>query len=209
MEILLLTGFLPFRGEVRNPSGEIAERLSGIEEGGFRVESVVLPVERRSAYPAASAAIERCSPKAVLALGLGSDRAVIGVERVARNIDDYRQADEAGARPEAEPVVPGAPGVLCTSLPEEEIARVIRDAGVPAVVSDDAGSFLCNHLYYRLLHRASADPGASFQTLFLHLPPLPEAVARRGEARASMALETSEQAVRSAIRAIGARLARR
>ncbi|MGH7821344.1 MAG: pyroglutamyl-peptidase I, partial [Candidatus Binatia bacterium] len=201
----LVTGFLPFAGEARNPSGEIAMRLRGEHEGAWSVEGAVLPVERERAFAEALSAVRRVRPAIVVALGLAGGRAVIGVERFAQNLDDYADPDEAGAQPRGEPVVRSAPALLRTSLPEDEIARAIREAGVPALVSEDAGSFLCNHLYYRLLHLAATEGTDAPATIFLHLPPLPESVALRGEGRASMARETSERAVRAALRALAAR----
>jgi pyroglutamyl-peptidase len=200
MAVVLVTGFLPFGQESRNPSGEIADRLRGSRSRWCSIESTVLPVERERAFSSALLDLGRYRPSLVLALGVGSDRPVIGVERCARNLDDYRNPDEAGAHPRGEPIVPGAPATLRTTIPAEAVATAIRNCGVPALVSEDAGTFLCNHLYYRLLHHASTRSSEeAFRAIFLHLPPLPESVARRDEARASMSLETSERAVRAAV----------
>lgn len=195
MTTILVSGFLPFGKDARNPSGEIARRLDGESIRDVRIESIVLPVERRRAFPETLAALERLRPEAVIGLGLASSSAVIRVERLARNVDDYPEPDMAGEQPRDEPIVPGGATTLSTNVATDALANAIRASGVPAAVSEDAGSYLCNHLFYRLLRHA----GGVTQIGFLHVPSLPESVASRGADEPSMALETAERGVRAAL----------
>ena len=184
---VLLTGFAPFGGETVNPSERAILALAAAPPAGIALATAVLPVAYAGAPPALYAAIAAHDPQVVLATGLAGGRALIGVERVAINIDDARIADNDGVRRIDAPVVPGGPAAYFATLPIKAIAAAIRAAGVPAEVSQSAGTFLCNHVFYRCCHiAATARPG--LRAGFLHLPWLPEqATAHPGEP--SMALD--------------------
>jgi pyroglutamyl-peptidase len=196
--MLVVTGFLPFGTDPRNPSGEIAARRAATGEAG--VTTVVLPVARSHAFDLAREVIARTRPRAVIALGLGAMRTGIDVERFARNVEDYRRPDVAGEQPRGAILMPGGAERLATSLPVDGLASAIRGSGVAAGISEDAGSYVCNHLYYRLLHLGLEQ---GFSTVFLHLPPLPECVAGN-DGRTPMPLATAEHGIRAALRMIAA-----
>lgn len=205
MPTLLVSGFEPFGGEPRNPAGEIAEALAGSEVGGCAVNALVLPVEREAAWVRLDEALRRARPAAVLGLGLALESPVVHVEQVAVNLEDYAIPDHAGAQPRGEPVVKGGPDALLATLPVGRILEAIRGAGVPAAVSRSAGAYLCNRIFYLSLHAAHrTEGGARHRAGFLHLPPLPEAVAERDNGRPSMSLDTSLRAVQAALAAIAA-----
>jgi pyroglutamyl-peptidase len=200
MPTILVTGFEPFAGEPRNPSAELAEVLGGTELRGWHVESLVLPVVRDSVGALALAAIERLRPAAVVGLGLGSGRSVVCIEQVAVNLEDYEVPDEDGAQPRGQPILKDGPDALLATLPVERLVEAVRQAGIPAAVSRSAGTYLCNRLFYLLLqHAATASTSGRFRAAFVHLPPIPECVAVRDNARASMALETSARAVHAVL----------
>lgn len=197
---VLITGFGPFRGAERNPSGEIAASLHGARIGGAAITGITLPVARDEAFPPLESYLATATPAVIVALGVALTRAVIGVERVAINIDDFSQADERGAAPRDVAIVTGGQDGLISPIPPRALAAAIRSVGTPAEVSNTAGSFLCNHIYYRLLlHARESSPERRPLVTFLHLPQAPEERARTGSSGPSMSYETSERGVLAAI----------
>jgi pyroglutamyl-peptidase len=128
---LLLTGFEPFAGDARNPSGIVAAALDGVETGGGRVVAEVLPCVFGEAPAALLRAVARTSPEVVICLGLAGGRTGITVERVAINVDDARIPDNAGAAPVDEPVVSGGPAAYFSTLPIKAMVAAMREVGVP------------------------------------------------------------------------------
>lgn len=184
--VVLVTGFDPFGGERVNPSWEVCRMLPGTI-GGLRVEAVRVPCEFRRAIEVACAAIERHRPILVVCLGQAGGRSRLGVERVAINVDDARAPDNAGAQPIDEPVAPGGPPAYFATLPVKAMVAGIRAAGVPAELSNSAGTYVCNHLMYGVLHFV-ATMGIGARAGFIHVPYSEEQVlARDGIAAMSIA----------------------
>ncbi|MCS4511794.1 pyroglutamyl-peptidase I [Xylophilus ampelinus] len=197
---VLLAGFEPFDTDPVNPSWEVARRLDGWQHAGATVRGVQLPCVFGNALEALDAAIARWQPVLVVCIGLAGGRTEISPERVAINIDDARIPDNAGRQPIDAPVIAGAPAAYFSTLPIKAIVHDLRAAGLPARVSNSAGTFVCNHVFYALMHRLaqqSAD-GTPVRGGFVHLPWLPEQAARHPGAP-SMALETQAQALRQVI----------
>ena len=172
---ILLTGFEPFGGESVNPSWQVADALHGETIAGRRVHALCLPCVFGDALQVLGAELARRRPGLVLALGQAGGRSDFSPERVAINVDDARIADNAGRRPIDTPVVPGAPAAHFSTLPIKAIVAALRAAGLPASVSQTAGTFVCNHVFYGLMHalRRRRDVRAGF----MHLPLLPEQAA--------------------------------
>ena len=196
--VVLVTGFEPFGGEAMNPSWEICERLAR-EIAGARVETCLVPCVFHAAIDAVADAIERHRPEVVICLGQAGGRNAIGVERVAINVDDARIADNAGAQPVDEPVAPDGPAAHFATVPVKAMAAAIRAAGVPAEVSNTAGTFVCNHLMYGVLHFIAARRHGA-RAGFIHVPYAEEQVLDK-PAAASMALASMVKAVEAAIAA--------
>lgn len=190
---LLLTGFEPFDGEAVNPSWAVASALDGAVVGGARVVAVRLPCVFATALPALQAALDAHHPRWVLALGLAGSRSAVSVERVAVNLVDARIPDNAGAQPVDEPVVADGPAAYFTGLPAKALVARLQQAGLAAELSHSAGSFVCNQVFYGLMHALAARP--EVVAGFIHLPPLPEQAARHPAAR-PMALADQVQALR-------------
>jgi pyroglutamyl-peptidase len=169
---ILVTGFEPFGGESVNPSALVAQALHGRAIDGVPVIGAVLPCVFGAAIDVLRTALDRHRPQLVLALGLAAGRAAFSLERVAINVDDARIPDNAGAQPVDRPVVAGAPAARFTTLPVKAMVAALREAGHAAELSNSAGTFVCNHVFYGLQHalrtRRSARSG------FMHLPLLPE-----------------------------------
>ena len=195
---VLLTGFEPFEQEAINPSWEAVRALDG-----WRLEGAVVHARRIScvfgtALRELDAAIDELQPQLVLAVGQAGGRAELTPERVALNVDDGRICDNAGCQPIDLPVVAGAPAAYFSTLPIKAMVRDLRAAGIPAAVSNTAGTFVCNHLFFGLMHRIATRPVAGLRGGFIHSPCLPEQVARR-PGLPSMALDTVVAGLRIAI----------
>ena len=178
---ILLTGFEPFDGEAVNPSWTIAAALDGEVLGAARVRALRLPVEFGRAARVLRAALRRHEPVLAVALGQAGGRAELPIERVAVNVDDARIPDNAGARPIDAPVVRGGPAAYFSTLPVKAIVASLRAKDVPAAVSQTAGTFVCNHVFYALQHALAA---RRVRSGFVHVPYLPEQVAARSGAPA-------------------------
>lgn len=199
---LLVTGFEPFAGDGINPSAELVAALAAQPPSGVALATAILPVAFARLDAALDSAIAAAAPDFVLALGLAGGRAEISVERVAINLDDARIPDNAGAQPLDRPVVAGGPAAYFATLPVKAMAAAIRAAGAPAQVSHTAGTFACNHVFYRAAHLAATrHPG--MRAGFIHLPYLPQQAAEHRGAP-SMALATMLGGLRAAIAALPA-----
>ncbi len=175
MATVLVTGFEPFGGFTVNPSLQVAQALHGEQVAGHEVVAVPLPVVFGAAGDALLAAVGRHRPVAVLALGLADGRPDLTVERVAVNVEDADLDDNAGARPVDRPVLPDGPAAYFSTLPLKRLVAALRAGGIPASVSDTAGTFVCNHVFYRLMHALRDVP--EVPAGFVHLPLLPEQAA--------------------------------
>src|SRR5436309_2340750 len=182
----LVTGFEPFGGEPINPALEALERLPP-RIGAVAIATRVLPAVFGQALDALEAAVRESNPDIVLCVGLAGGRAALSLERVAINIDDARIPDNKGRQPIDLPVVAGGPAAYFATLPIKAAAAALREAGLPAMVSNSAGTFVCNHVFYGLMHLA-ATRRLDLRGGFLHVPYLPSQAARQDGAP-SMALE--------------------
>jgi pyroglutamyl-peptidase len=189
---ILVTGFEPFGGDRLNPSREVARQLDGRRVAGHAIVGRCLPCAFDTALPALQSLIDDLRPGVVIALGLAGSRSAVSIERVAINLIDARIADNAGAQPIDQPVIPGAPAAYFASLPIKAIHAGLREAGIASEGSHSAGPFVCHPVFFALMHRLRAFPQAKGG--FIHLPPLPEQAALYPGGRA-MALEEQVRAV--------------
>ena len=192
---ILLTGFEPFGGDPVNPSLLIARALDGEVVAGARVEAVELPCVFHRALSALDEALAHTRPVLAVALGLAAGREGLSIERVAINVDDARIPDNAGAQPVDEPIAPGGPAAWFSTLPIKAMAAELNAAGVPTSVSQTAGTFVCNHVFYGLQQRLV---GTGVRSGFIHVPLLPEQAARY-PGKPVLALEDQVRGVRLAL----------
>lgn len=181
----LVTGFDAFGGEAVNPSslavGKLKKRI-----GGIVVHTAQLPTSYAQSAKVLLAAIEKTRPDIVLCVGQAGGRSELCLERVAINVQDARIRDNDGKQPIDRPVVKDGPAAHFTTLPIKACVAEMRKAGLPAAVSNTAGTFVCNHIFYALMDIAAAHP-IPMRGGFLHIPYVPEQAARLGGAP-SMAL---------------------
>jgi pyroglutamyl-peptidase len=192
----LVTGFEPFDGEPVNPSWEVAQALHGAPMAGGRVVARKLPCRFGAAREAMLGLLAEWQPGCVLALGQAAGRTDFSIERIAINLDDARIADNAGAKPVDQPVVPGGADAYFATLPIKAMVAGLRAAGLPASVSHSAGTFVCNHVFYALMHGLRGQ--ARVRAGFMHLPLLP-AQATRHPGQACMPLPLMIEGVRQAL----------
>ncbi len=205
----LVTGFEPYGGMEHNPSAEIARRLDGATIGGVQVVGRVLPVEIAKLDSALSAALAGVSAVAVILLGLAPGEPCIRLERVALNLADFPIPDNAGAVMQDRRLEERGADARMSRLPLRTIQRRLLAMGIPARLSESAGTYLCNAAMYRALARLPKRVPCGF----IHLPLLPAQVAIRlesgGPAEASMAFPVQRRAVEVAIAASLAARSRR
>jgi pyroglutamyl-peptidase len=182
----LVTGFEPFGGDGINPSSLALPKLKK-RIGGVAVYTAELPCSFAHSAVALRAAIADVKPDIVLCVGLAGGRAELCLERVAINVQDARIRDNDGKQPIDKPVVKAGPAAHFATLPVKACVAEMRKAGLPAAVSNTAGTFVCNHIFYALMDIAAGHP-IPIRGGFLHVPYMPEQVAR-GTAGPSMALD--------------------
>ena len=194
---VLLTGFEPFGGESINPSGEIARQLHGAVIGGHEVMGALLPCVFGEAITELKKQMKAVQPALVICVGQAGGRREITPERVAINVDDARIADNAGRRPVDRPIVRGGPAAYWSTLPIKAIVAELRRREIPAAVSQTAGTFVCNHVFYGLMHELRRRK--NLRGGFIHVPFLPDQAGRHGAEQASLPLATMVTAIETAV----------
>lgn len=194
---ILVTGFDPFGGEPVNPAFEVLKFLDGKTLGGLLVVTREIPTVRHKSVETLKKAVADINPSLIITVGQAGGRLEITPERVAINTDDYRIPDNEGNQPVDEPIVKGAPSAYFTSLPVKAMVAAIKKAGIPASVSNSAGTFVCNHIFYGLMHLL-AEEGNKRRGGFIHIPYMTAQAARLG-GQPSMSIESIAQGLEIAI----------
>ena len=192
---LLITGFEPFGGESINPSWEAVRTLPD-RIGCYELIKARIPVEfgRAAEYTAEMAG--KYSPDVIICTGEAGGRSGLTPEMVAINLRAATIPDNAGYQPDDLPVVPDAPAAYFATIPVRRMAAAIGALGIPCAVSYSAGAYVCNDIFYTLLHRYSGTPT---RVGFIHVPYLPEQAA---DGKPSLTLEDIVRALTAAIEAL-------
>ena len=198
---ILVTGFEPFGGESTNPSMELVKALEP-QIGAAHIHTAILPVTASGGLQAALRAIETVEPDAVVCVGQAGGRCAVTVERLAVNVDDFAIPDNGGQQPRNAPIVEGGPEGYLSTLPIQEMVEGMRKVGVPAAISNSAGTYVCNHVMYGVAHylhqhRPEAVSG------FIHIPYLPSQVLDKPD-KPSMGLELALRGVRAGLEVLAA-----
>jgi pyroglutamyl-peptidase len=195
---LLLTAFEPFAGEGINPSLETARQMEKIEFPDALVRVSELPVDRFRAVDLALELLRAGRPDIMIMLGEAGGRYRITPERIAINVDDFRIPDNAGNQPRDEPIIEGGPAGYFSTLPIRAITDQINKAHIPAAISNTAGAYLCNRLFYSVMHAISVE-GLPTAAGFIHLPYLHDQAIDKYPEVPSLSRESIVEAVRLAI----------
>ena len=182
----LVTSFDPFGGARLNASHEAASRLPA-RVAGIDIVTALLPTSFARSRAALEVAIAQTWPEIVLCVGQAGGRAALCLERVALNLQDAAPPDNDGAQPQDTPVIAGAPAAYFSTLPLKRTLAALQAARLPAEISNSAGTYVCNHVFYCLMHHA-AGSARPFRGGFLHVPCLPEHDAQ-GSGASAMALD--------------------
>lgn len=194
MPTILLTGFEPFDRETINPSWELVQLFADRTFADvYQVKVAQLACEFGNAIDQLVDLLDRHQPEIVICIGQAGGRADFSIERVAINLDDARIPDNAGAQPIDQSIVADGPAAYFSSLPLKKIIKKLRDHGIPANISHTAGTYVCNHVFYGLMHYANTHPQLR-NAGFVHIPYLP-AQACHHPGAASMSLESLEKAL--------------
>jgi pyroglutamyl-peptidase len=172
---IMLTGFDAFGGASLNPSWLAVKTLHGRQIAGHRVVAAQLPTVFGESLHRLQSLLQQHQPTLVICVGQAGGRNAISLERVAINVNDAPLADNVGSQPVDTPVVPGAPAAYFTTLPIKAMLAALQRAGVAAEVSQTAGTFVCNHVFFGLMHAlATQRPLRHTRGGFVHVPYLPE-----------------------------------
>ncbi len=168
---VLLTGFDPFNCAKLNPSQEIIKAISNRSIDGVELFTALLPTIYHQSVSELQAHLVEISPDVVISLGQAEGRSAISLESVALNLNDARIGDNVGDQRSGLPIFANGPAIYSSTLPINEIVDAIKSKGISAEVSNSAGAFVCNHLFYSLQHQMAE---SNIKSGFIHVPLLPE-----------------------------------
>lgn len=193
---VLLTGFDPFGGESLNPSWQAVRTLHHKRIAGHKVVAAQLPTLFDTSLAELARLLREHRPALVICVGQAGGRAAISLERIAINVNDARIPDNAAAQPVDTAVVAGGPAAYFTGLPIKAMLQALQRDGLAAEVSQTAGTFVCNHVFYGLMHLLATRRGFSrTRGGFIHVPWLP------GQGQPHMATDELVRGLRVAIKA--------
>lgn len=188
---LLITGFDPFGGQSINPAWEAVKSLPDMV-GDFALCKLMIPTVYAEAPRAVLEKAASWQPDVILCIGQAGGRAAVTPERIAVNIRDARIPDNGGNQPVGQFVDPQGPAAYFATVPVMEMADAIGRENIPATVSNSAGAFVCNDVFYSLLHHYA---GTDVKVGFIHVPYLPQ------QGQPSLPLEQIAAALAAAIHA--------
>jgi len=172
MKKILVTSFEPFGGEMLNPSQIAVAELPDVIDG-VEIIKQVIPVVFDESIEVLYGRLKQEKPDAIICVGQAGGRPNITVERVAINVNDARIGDNSGMAPVDEPIFVTGPAAYFATLPIKAMVQHCNEAGIPAAISNSAGTFVCNHLLYAACHYGALNqPG--MKAGFVHIPFVPE-----------------------------------
>jgi pyroglutamyl-peptidase len=177
--------------------------LTGFENGktvrNFTIVARQLPTVFDDSIASLQEYVEELNPTLIICVGQAGGRPDITVERVAINVNDARISDNKEQQPIDTSVIEGGPAGYWSTLPIKAIVKMMRENGIPASVSQTAGTFVCNHIFYGLLHMLES-AGNQVRGGFIHIPYLPDQAAVH-PGQPSMSLDTIVKGLELAIEA--------
>ena len=198
---ILITGFDPFGGEIINPSYEAVKLLLDVVSGAEIIKAEI-PTVCGKALEVVKSKIEECNPDAVICVGQAGGANAVRIERIAINLDDYRIPDNEGNQPIDEPIYADGPNAYFSTLPIKAIRDAIIEKGIAAEVSNSAGLFVCNHVFYSIRHLCETRfRERNIISGFIHVPFIPEQTVDKPN-EPSMPLEDIVTALKAAVEVI-------
>lgn len=172
MACVLITGFAPFGSETINSSWQAVQKLDETIIMKHKIYTLELAYEFNTSISQLINAIESHNPAVVLCIGQAGGRSEISIERIAINVDDARIKDNAGKQPVDSPIEKNGPDAYFTNLPIKRMLQALHNSNIPAAISNTAGTYVCNHVMYGLMHYIN-DHYAVMKGGFVHIPYLP------------------------------------
>ena len=198
MKKILLSGFEPFGNLDTNPTTAIISRAEDWDIEGINLETLILPVVYNECASRLIEKIEVFKPDIVLSLGVAVGRSAITPERIGINIQDTagegKTGDNRGDQPRDRFINDGGPDGLFSTLPIRQIVELLESEGIPAQISNTAGTYICNNTLYSILYyinRENLDTRAGF----IHVPASPDMVTKQPQ-MPSMAIDVQEKAIK-------------
>jgi len=188
----LLTAFEPFGKDVENASAIICQQIPS-QGAEYRIEKRILPTEFTAGAQALIRAIDETMPEMVICLGQAGGRKHVTPERVAINLMDAPIPDNAGEQPDEVEIIPGGPTAYLTNIPIKAVVQRASEAGYPVQVSNSAGLYVCNDIFYTLMNHIAYTPANEAVPAiwgdFIHIPYLTE---QKGISEAMPTLSTEQ-----------------
>lgn len=197
---ILVTAFDPFGGESINPALEAVKLMKDTIEGA-EIVKLEIPTVFRKSIDKTREAIEKENPDVVLCVGQAGGRFEVTPERVAINVDDARIPDNENNQPIDVPIYEDGEPAYFSTLPVKAMVEAIRNEGLPSSLSNSAGTFVCNHIMYGVLYTIDK-MGKDIRAGFVHVPFIPQQVARRPAPAPSMSMEDIARALEASVSAI-------
>lgn len=192
---LLITGFEPFGGESVNPSWEVVKALTD-RVGEYDLVKMQIPTVFGEAAQRVLEEADRVQPDAILCIGQARGRSMVTPEVVAINLREASIPDNAGNMPQNEPVCAGGPDAYFATAQIRRMTELVKGSGIPCGLSYSAGAYVCNDLFYTLLHRFH---GTAVKVGFIHVPCLPE---QAGDGMPSLPLADLVRALEAGIEGV-------
>jgi len=185
---ILITGFGPFGDHLLNPSQKLVHEIHPSTDEKLILDRLILPVDHVSAPQLLLQHLHHFQPDGVISFGLAAGRAKISLERLAVNLKDFRHADNQGVKISNESVTENGPAAYFSTLPLLCIFDTLKQSNIPVELSLSAGAFLCNQIFYTLMHEIAMHQ-LPIRAGFIHLPALPEEAAVSEKPIPSMSIE--------------------
>ena len=196
---ILVTGFDPFGTDSINPSIEAVKKLPDTIDGAKIIKREIPTVFHKSADVVREAILAE-KPDYILNIGQAGGRTDLTPERIAINLDDARIEDNEGQQPIDQPIKNDGDAAYFSQLPIKGMVDYMKKEGLPASVSNSAGTFVCNHIMYQTLY-LTANEFPEIKAGFMHIPFMTEQVVDRAE-KPSLSLDNIIKGIEASIKAI-------
>ncbi len=201
---ILITGFNRFGNLLTNPTeiiieGIMKEAQRDISNSTF---AEILSTEYNAAGKRIQYLIRKLQPEAVICLGVAPGTDVIRLERVALNLDDENLNDNADETFIGKVIIPGGPVAYWSTLPIEHIYQGLRNHNIPAVISNHAGTYVCNHVFYLARHQIESMKSNAICG-FIHIPQICEQLTTKST---NLSLDVVSSAIKYCLKTVGEKL---